>query len=114
MTTSIVSHNSYATVVPSFQSAEHPPKQRGSVYEIVTARILEQLERGVVPWRKPLNLPHCGAGLSIVPGVYLTHAILAIIAHWRKADSSCTLGCILAAECARMSQLTLNVDGLTN
>jgi len=55
MSVSIVSHghNSYATVVPSFQSAVHPPKQRGSVYEIVTARILEQLERGVVPWRRP-------------------------------------------------------------
>jgi antirestriction protein ArdC len=52
---SIVSHghNSYATVVPPLQSAVHPPKQHGSVYEIVTARILEQLERGVVPWRKP-------------------------------------------------------------
>ena len=54
MASHIVSHNSYAAVVSlPGQSAVHPPKQRGSVYEIVTARILEQLERGVVPWRKP-------------------------------------------------------------
>ena len=42
------SHNCYATVVPPL-----PLKPRGSVFEIVTARILEQLEQGVVPWRKP-------------------------------------------------------------
>jgi antirestriction protein ArdC len=44
------SRNCYAT---PFQPAVNPPKQCGSVYEIVTARILEQLERGVVPWRRP-------------------------------------------------------------
>ena len=47
------SHNCYATAVPTFHPALNPPKPRGSVYEIVTARILEQLEKGVVPWRKP-------------------------------------------------------------
>jgi antirestriction protein ArdC len=47
------SHNSCATAVPPFQSAVIPNKPRGSVYEIVTARILEQLEKGVVPWRRP-------------------------------------------------------------
>lgn len=46
-------HNSCATAVPPFLPAVNPPKPRGSVYEIVTARILEQLERGVVPWKKP-------------------------------------------------------------
>jgi len=46
-------HNCYATAVPQFQPAVNPPKSRGSVYEIITARIIEQLERGVVPWRKP-------------------------------------------------------------
>ena len=49
----IQSPNSCASVVPPFQSAVIPSKPRGSVYEIVTARILEQLERGVVPWRRP-------------------------------------------------------------
>jgi antirestriction protein ArdC len=44
-------NHSYTTVVgPPFQPAVHPP---GSVYEIITARILAELERGVVPWRKP-------------------------------------------------------------
>jgi antirestriction protein ArdC len=48
------SRNCYATVAtPPFQSVVNPEKPRGSVYEIVTARILEQLERGVVPWRRP-------------------------------------------------------------
>jgi antirestriction protein ArdC len=53
MSESIVNHSSTTVVGPPFQPALHPPKQHGSVYEIVTARILEQLERGVVPWRKP-------------------------------------------------------------
>lgn len=56
MSASIVihGHSSSATVVSlPVQSVAHPPKQCGSVYEIVTARILEQLERGVVPWRRP-------------------------------------------------------------
>ena len=46
-------HNSCATAVPPFLPVVNPTKPRGSVYEIVTARILEQLERGVVPWKKP-------------------------------------------------------------
>lgn len=55
MSASIVSHghNSYATVVPPFQSAEHPPKQRGSVYQIITEQVIKQLESGAAPWRKP-------------------------------------------------------------
>ena len=28
-----------------------------SVYEMVTDRIIEQLENGVIPWKKPWNLP---------------------------------------------------------
>jgi antirestriction protein ArdC len=48
--TIVVSHNSCATVA---SPVVNPLKTHGSVYEIVTARILEQLERGVVPWRKP-------------------------------------------------------------
>jgi antirestriction protein ArdC len=56
MTSSIVSHgHNYSTTVAQLpsQPVVTPPKPRGSVYEIVTARILEQLGRGVVPWRKP-------------------------------------------------------------
>jgi len=51
-TASVIHPDSHATVVPPFQSPVNSPKPR-SVYEIVTARILEQLERGVVPWRRP-------------------------------------------------------------
>ena len=36
-------------VVPSQQSREVPH----SVYQVITNRILAELERGVVPWRKP-------------------------------------------------------------
>jgi hypothetical protein len=58
MATAIVRHNSYVPVVSlPAQSAVHPPKQRGSVYEIVTARILEQLARGGVV----RGLPNCRA-----------------------------------------------------
>lgn len=34
-------------------SAELESKQMPSVPEIITANIIEQLERGVAPWRKP-------------------------------------------------------------
>ena len=47
------SHNCYATAVPQFQPAVNPPKPRGSVYEIITDRIIKQLESGVAPWHKP-------------------------------------------------------------
>lgn len=32
-----------------------------SVYEIITERIIEQLENGVIPWQKPWNGTHSGA-----------------------------------------------------
>jgi antirestriction protein ArdC len=47
------SRNWYATVAPQFQPAVNPAKLRGSVYEIITDRIIKQLESGVAPWRKP-------------------------------------------------------------
>jgi antirestriction protein ArdC len=53
MTESIISHPCYGTGVAGVPSAVNPPKPRGSVYEIVTARILEQLASGVVPWHRP-------------------------------------------------------------
>src|SRR5215467_8297383 len=49
MATSIVSqHVPSAVPVP-----ESPAKPHSSVYEIITGKILEELEKGVVPWRKP-------------------------------------------------------------
>src|SRR5258707_10897271 len=49
MATSIVSQH----VRPAVSSLETNAKPHQSVYEIVTSRILEELERGVVPWHKP-------------------------------------------------------------
>jgi antirestriction protein ArdC len=46
----IQSHNNYAT---PFQPVVNPPKSRGSVYNIITDRIIKQLEQGAAPWRKP-------------------------------------------------------------
>src|SRR5258708_31337929 len=53
MATPSIKHSCATVVSPPFQPAVHPSRPRGSVYEIVTARILEQLEQGVVPWHKP-------------------------------------------------------------
>ena len=51
MTTSIVRHDSYGTVVSlPAPSDAHP---RGSVYQIITEQVIKQLESGVEPWRKP-------------------------------------------------------------
>jgi antirestriction protein ArdC len=47
--TSIVNQAVYSPVA----SAANLPRPRLSVYEIVTQRIIEQLEGGVAPWRKP-------------------------------------------------------------
>jgi antirestriction protein ArdC len=52
MSSSIV-HNSCTPVAVPFPPVITSPKPRGSVYEIVTNQILSELERGVVPWRKP-------------------------------------------------------------
>src|SRR4051794_40392168 len=38
-----------------------------SVYDIITARIVEQLERGTVPWRKPWHGPD-GAPKNAISG----------------------------------------------
>jgi antirestriction protein ArdC len=47
--TPIVSQSVCSPVVPAVDI----PKVRCSVYEIITNQILAELERGVVPWRKP-------------------------------------------------------------
>ena len=49
MATAIVSQ-SVSSAVPS---AVEPVRPHASVYEIVTSRILAELEKGQVPWRKP-------------------------------------------------------------
>jgi len=49
MATSIVSQSVYSPAAP----ASVPATQRQSVYEIITSQILAELEKGVVPWRKP-------------------------------------------------------------
>jgi antirestriction protein ArdC len=54
MAAAIVNHQSVHSSVPyPVQSAASRPQPRQSVYEIVTQQIISQLERGVVPWRKP-------------------------------------------------------------
>jgi N-terminal domain of anti-restriction factor ArdC len=47
--TAIVSHH----VCSAVPSAVEPTKPHASVYDIVTERILAELEKGQVPWRKP-------------------------------------------------------------
>ena len=49
MATSIVSQSVYSPAI----SAVDPHKQHASVYDIVTERILAELEKGQVPWHKP-------------------------------------------------------------
>ena len=49
MAASIVNQSVHSAVIP----AVNPPRPRLSVYEIVTQRIIEQLEAGVAPWKKP-------------------------------------------------------------
>ena len=49
MATQIVSQAVHSAVIP----AVNIPKPHASVYEIVTERILAELEKGEIPWRKP-------------------------------------------------------------
>ncbi len=49
MATLIVNQAVHSPVLPDVNL----PKPHASVYEIVTQRIIEQLEAGVAPWRKP-------------------------------------------------------------
>ncbi len=53
MATSIVSQYVRSSVSSPVQTELSTPRPHASVYEIVTSRILAQLERGVVLWRKP-------------------------------------------------------------
>jgi antirestriction protein ArdC len=47
--TAIVSHHVCSAVSPAVE----PVRPRATVYDIITARILAELEKGQVPWRKP-------------------------------------------------------------
>ena len=49
MATQIVNQAVHSPVIP----AVNLPRSLASVYEIVTQRIIEQLEAGVAPWKKP-------------------------------------------------------------
>src|ERR1700730_18363168 len=49
MATQIVNQAVHSPVIPAVNS----PRPHASVYEIVTQRIIEQLENGVAPWKKP-------------------------------------------------------------
>jgi antirestriction protein ArdC len=53
MATSIVSQYVCSSVPSPVQSFESLPRSNASVYEIVTAQVIKQLESGVAPWRKP-------------------------------------------------------------
>jgi antirestriction protein ArdC len=50
LATTSINHHSCITVA---RPHDNPPKERGSVYEIVTDRIITLLQQGTVPWRKP-------------------------------------------------------------
>ena|SRR2546422_847321 len=53
MAAPIVSQYVCSSVPSPVQSAVSTPRPHASVYEIVTSRILAELEKGQVPWRKP-------------------------------------------------------------
>jgi antirestriction protein ArdC len=53
MAAAIVNQSVRSSVPYPIQPVASRPQPRQSVYEIVTEQIISQLERGVVPWRKP-------------------------------------------------------------
>jgi len=53
MAASIVSQYVRSSVPSPLSTLPDAPRPRASVYEIVTSRILAELEKGQVPWRKP-------------------------------------------------------------
>ena len=53
MATPIVSQSVRSSVPYPVESEISTPRPHASVYEIVTSRILAELERGEIPWRKP-------------------------------------------------------------
>jgi antirestriction protein ArdC len=53
MATSIVSQSVRSSEPYPVQAETSTPRPHASVYEIVTSRILAELEKGEIPWRKP-------------------------------------------------------------
>src|SRR5258708_5007588 len=53
MASPIVSQHVRSSVLSPVQSESDNPRPHASVYEIVTAQVIQQLESGVAPWRKP-------------------------------------------------------------
>src|SRR3954467_7103152 len=46
------------------QAAEGQPAKRADVYTRVTNHIIEELERGVMPWHKPWNAEHAAGRIT--------------------------------------------------
>src|SRR5712664_3516834 len=53
MATPIVSQQVRSSVISRVESEISSSKSHASVYEIVTNQVIQQLESGVAPWRKP-------------------------------------------------------------
>lgn len=53
MATSIVSQQVRSSVLSPFQSETSNSKPHAPVYDLVTQQVIQQLESGVAPWRKP-------------------------------------------------------------
>src|ERR1700746_2241351 len=53
MATPIVSQYVRSSVLSPVQTQTSNSKQHASVYDIVTQQVIQQLESGVAPWRKP-------------------------------------------------------------
>lgn len=48
--------------------ANHPNSSKRDVYDVITARILELLDQGIVPWRKPWRGGRAGMPKNLVSG----------------------------------------------
>lgn len=48
--------------------ANHPQSGKRDVYDVITARIMELLDKGIVPWRKPWRGGRAGMPKNLVSG----------------------------------------------
>ena len=81
-----------------------------SVYEIITEKIIERLENGVVPWHKPwtnsnavdwkTQKPYRGINnFFVVPGEYASkNQILEAGTHQKRGDEKFSYHCVLDLE----------------
>lgn len=78
---------------PAFSPVINP---RGSAYQVVTACILEQLEKGVVPWRKPWRTETPTSLASLKPYRGINVLLLASQSHssryWLTFNQAARLG----------------------